>query len=368
MPTPIRVPRPVDPDVFIPIDWNIALGRRYLDKSSGQQRVFRHIRAVTPRNIAKSYAAIGDLTEAALRGHAAGDPNHLFIYMRRGVDELEQSFPTLYKEVGGEFPAFEFRQRGLTWEARPWGAPSSAWRVVCYGMALADVYKRRSSVWADVTTIFFDEFIDDGSRPLSREVDRFESFYDTVARNRFVRTIFAANPQFLTPGVSNPFFISDGVRVEEKMPEFVSLRPRSTLYWFPPTGRFGNQQLTDRQRELGDTDYSRMSRGGEFVHAYGIPTGKRGPHADPLLALRLDHEWYSIWTDDNGGVFADRGAPNTPDLPRYAMSPRDIAAGVKLYTWGDPLMAWVRERWREGAITFRDTSLYDTLQEIMARR
>lgn len=365
MTKPIRVRREVDPEVFLPIDFGLARSRRYLDKATGTQRNFKHVRAITPRNIAKSYSAIADRTEAALTGWASGDGNHKFLYMRRAVDEFDTAFPTIYKEVELEFPDFTFRQRGNEWQAKPWDAPPSSWRTICYGMALAETYKRRSSVWSDVDYVLFDEFIDDGSRPISNEVSRWESLYDTMARNRSVETLFMANPQFLTPGVMNPYFVADGITVTAKMPEWVSLRPKSTLYWFPPAGKFGNQQITERQRELGSSDYAKMSYGGEFVHAYGIPIGKRGPRAEPICALSLGGVWFSIWADDET-LYAERGATKA-DIPRYAMSPQDIRAGVRLYTWGDPLLGYVREQWRAGGIMFQDTAVHSELQLMMVR-
>jgi len=359
----IRVRRNVDPEIFKPIDFGLARSRRYLDKATNTQKRFKHIRAITPRNIAKSYSSVADRTEIALEAWAHGDPNRKFLYMRRAVDEFEQSFPTIYKEVEQEFPDFQFRCRGAEWQAKPWDAPPASWRTIAYGMALAESYKRRSSVWSDVDYILFDEFIDDGSRPIGNEVNRFESLYDTMARNRPVETLFMANPQFLTPGVMNPYFIRDGITVTPKMPEWISLRPKSTLYWFPPEGKFGNQQITDRQRELGDSEYAKMSYGGEFVHAYGIPVGKRSSKAEPLCGLLLNGEWFSIWADKEQ-IYAERGNNNS-DMLRYAFSPQDIRPGVRLYNWADPLLGYIREEWRNGGILFQDTSVHSSLQEMM---
>lgn len=359
----IRVRRTVDPDVFLPIDFGLARSRRYLDKASKTQKRFKHLKAITPRNIAKSYSSVAERTEIALTAWAHGDPNKKFLYLRRGKDEFDQAFPTIYKEVEEEFPDFQFRCRGEEWQAKPWDAPAASWRTIAYGMALIESYKRRSSVWSDVDYILFDEFIDDGSRPINNEVNRFESLYDTMARNRPVETLFMANPQFLTPGVMNPYFVKDGINVTAKMPEFVSLRPQSTLYWFPPEGKFGNQQVTDRQRELGKSEYAKMSYGGEFVHAQGIPVGKRGPRAEPICGLLLDGAWFSIWGDDDN-LYAERG-DNKSDMQRYAFSPQDIRAGVRLYNWSDPILNWVREEWRNGGILFKDTAVHASLQMMM---
>lgn len=365
----LRVPREIDPDVFIPFDPEIARSKRYLDKVTGLMVPYKHIRAITPRNIAKSYTATVDAIERALRGHVVNDGDHKTLYMRRGVDELETSFATLVKEVqkAREFPDFEFRQRGREWQAKPWDAPSSSWRTIIYGTSLREAYKMRSSVWSDVDSIVFDEFIDDGSNPIEGEAVKWDWVYDTIARNRPVRTLMIANPPMITPGVSNPYFVADGIRVDVEMPEWVRLKSKSTLYWFPKAGQFGNQQETSRQREVGDSEYGLMSNRGQFVNAYGIPVGKRDPLARPLCALLISKKWYSIWIGDSGQWFVERKAPKS-DIPRYAASPRDIAPGVSLFSRTvDHVTRAVKQAIISGSLQYEDTALLDEILPLITR-
>lgn len=358
----IREPRPIDPEVFIPFDASIAEEMTYKGKSG--LRAFKHVRCITPRNIAKSYSSSVDAIERGLRGHIKNDGTHKTMWMRRGVEELDTSFPTLLKEAQLEFPDFEFRQRGREWQARPWDSVASSWRTLIYGASLVESYKLRSSSWVDIEKIVFDEFIGDAGN-IEGEAVKWEWVYDTISRNRPVRTLMLANPQLITPGVSNPYFVADKIRVDVQMPEFIRVRPKSTLYWFPPEGRFGNQQVTERQLEVAGTEYGEMSNQGRFTNAYGLAVGKRGSRAVPLCGFLLNKEWYGIWVDGDQ-IYAERGIPNT-EMRKFALSPRDISKGVSLISRTNPLVKDVMSAIREGEMLYEDSALIDELLPIMVR-
>lgn len=371
----LRVPREIDRSKFIPLDFSIPRSHRYTDVD-GVTQPYKHIRVISARNVAKTYGEMVTHTEIALRGHIAGDPNRTFMYMRRGVDELENAFPTLYKEIREEFPEIEFRQRGDRWEARPWDSPASSWRTICYGVALREAYKKRSSFWNDVRHVMFDEFIDDGSLPLSNEITTWNSIYDTMARNRPVTTSFMANPQFMQAGVTNPYFQDDGLVITPKMPEFIRKPAKSTLYWFPKAGVFGNQEETARMREVAGTGYGQMSNGGEFVHAYAIPVGKRGSSAKPFVGLKVNGQWYSAWVQDTDDyIYLERGVPNDRTIERFAFTPPDIEMaskenrGTRLASKGrtEPALAIIKQAWTQGGVYFRDTAVNQELSVLFLK-
>lgn len=366
MALPIRVPRPVDRDKFIPIDFEIPRSHRYTD-ADGVTRPYKHVRAITARSIGKSYTELATRVEKAIRGHVDNDPTRTFMYVRRGADELDLAFPTILKQVSLEFPEFEFRQRGETWEVRPWDSPASAWRTVCYGVALSVVYKRRSNDFTDVEHIVFDEFVDNGG-PLhiENEAAQWESFYDSVDRHRGIHTTFLANPQFLGEGSTNPYLIADRVPVKAEMPEFVRRPEKSTLWWFPPAGKFGWQTPTTRMRETSGTEYAAMATGGENVNAQRVQVGKRGPKAVPLCAIKSNGTWYAAWTQPGDYLYLERGAPKT-DIPRYCLSKRDIEFGVLYAGYSEPILQYIRGEWKRGAIMFRDVSVSDELSSILVR-
>ncbi len=373
----IRTRRPVDPEYFIPIDFDIARRKLYRDSSTGKMTRYRHIRAITPRNIAKSYGTVGDAVERSLkawvRAAKAGerDQREKFIYLRRSVEELQNVFPSIMDDVGSEFPAWEFSTSKNILKARPYGSKNAReWKVLGYGMALTQAYSNRSKPFPGVVTILFDEFIDDGSLPIKDEEKMFQWLYDSVNRGKKpeeenVETILMANPQLLTPGVSNGYFTADGITVTENMPEFISVKKKSTLYWFPPGGQFGHQKVTDRQRELEGTEYAEMSYGGKHVNAMGTMTGKRGRYADLVCALRADKKLYSVWRDGDY-LYAERSAPKEWEVG-LALKPRDVGPGFRLPMQSDYTLKILKAHWRAGAVYFQDTQLRDELEPFMLK-
>lgn len=353
---------------FNPITYSALDDLRYYDKFEELMRGYTHQRVISPRDIGKSYEALCDAVERAIIGHATGQPNHQTMYMRRGQEELDEVLPVLLDDIFKEFPDFEFELRKRTWYVRPLTASDDrkAWRPVIVGQALRTSGKKRSTPFPNISHILFDEFIDDGNDKINDEANLFTGFYKTINRGGQrkgpVKTLFLANPPLTAAGISNPFLTNDGIRVSEEMPEFIPLKNKSTIYWFPRPGVYGNQTKGDFERMVEGTEYGDMALSGLFTGAYGRSVGKRGTNAWPVCGILMGRKNYSIWEDEAGVLFAERKAPKTPDLPWYAMSPRDIRPGVVLLSrTNDATKRAVKYAIASGGMVYEDAALFDEL-------
>lgn len=133
-----------------------------------------------------------------------------FIYMRRTDEDLKRCAPTMFNNIQKKFPTTKFEVCGN-------GKSGTILKInerICgqtIALSLADKFK--SVGFDDYTLIFFDEFLPDDGRFMSKEVGLALGFYQSVARgyDTPIRTncrfVFAANHVTLY----NPYFIELGI-------------------------------------------------------------------------------------------------------------------------------------------------------------
>lgn len=127
---------------------------------------------------------------------------HQTIYLRRYKTELDD-FGKFFDDIHEEFPDVDFEVKGKT--AYINGEPA------IYAIALSTGLIKKSTSYAKVMTIIFDEFVIDSKviHYLSNEVQAFLEFYETVARMREgVKVLFLSN----AVSIVNPYFLYWGIR------------------------------------------------------------------------------------------------------------------------------------------------------------
>ena len=124
-----------------------------------------------------------------------------FIYLRRYGSELKKikdSKEEFFKDLDKYFPDSKFDIKGdkMTINDKTFGYLAQ--------LSISDNYK--SVPFPDVDTIIYDEFIIENIKVhhyLDDEVNKFLSFYDSIARTRDVRVLFLAN----SVTMNNPHFL-----------------------------------------------------------------------------------------------------------------------------------------------------------------
>lgn len=118
------------------------------------------------------------------------DKGHQFVYLRRYVDEIDETAATYFDDVilNGEFPGVSIEYRGGTYYIND--------QIAGYAMALTKAKSYKSIAFPLVYFIIFDEFLieDNGhTRYLKNEVKQFLGLYMSIDRYRGVTVFFLAN-------------------------------------------------------------------------------------------------------------------------------------------------------------------------------
>ena len=214
-----------------------------------------------------------------------------FVWVRRYKTEFKDK-DKFFNAIKEEFPNDELTVKG--WTAYLNGQPFG------YFVPLSTSTSKKSVPYPNVNKIIFDEFIiDKGSiRYLTKEVDTFLEFYETVARLRNdVRALFLANaislinPYFLyfniKPDLSKRFNIYNQIAVElYKNDEYIEQKKHS---------RFGEL--------IAGTKYSDYAIDNQFFrddYTFIEPFPK---NLKFYAVIKYKSNFYGVWRNMESGIF-----------------------------------------------------------------
>ena len=124
--------------------------------------------------------------------------NEQFVYLRRYKTELKSSVPKFFDDIiaNNEFPEAKFKVKNNLFYIDD--------NIAGYALPLSTANILKSTSFAQVKTIIFDEFIIDKGcyHYLQNEVEQFLDIIETIARLRDVRVFMLGNAISIT----NPYF------------------------------------------------------------------------------------------------------------------------------------------------------------------
>ena len=170
------------------------------DKVLGFNATFSFL--VTSRGLGKTYGGIKMCVKDFLKN------GNEFIYLRRYKTEINSAAKHLFDAINlnNEFPGYTLLSEGnkffIQKKVEEGEKPEKT--LIGYSVALSTANILKSTNFAKVRTIMFDEFLLGPGvfHYLPNEVEAFLDFYETVARMRDVRVFFLGNA--ITQ--SNPYF------------------------------------------------------------------------------------------------------------------------------------------------------------------
>lgn len=116
----------------------------------------------------------------------------------------------------------------------------------------------------DVDKIIFDEFIiDKGTyRYLTKEVNAFLNFYDTISRDRDIKVYFIANAITMT----NPYFLYWDIDLPNQNKSFKLFKNNLILLEYINSSEFTNERIKTRFGQLiNNTEYGDFSLNNKFL-------------------------------------------------------------------------------------------------------
>lgn len=293
-----------------------------------------------------------------------------FIYLRRTVEELKDSVPTLFDDIKahGYFPNDEIKtnRKGIYFNDHLMGLPK----------ALSTSMTRKSIALPKVRWIVFEEFMVDGkhSRYLGSgqdEVFIFQNFYETVARmkdlqGQDVRVIFIANA-FSTVNI---YFQAFNVRLPTQPPYkryYTFNKDIAVCIWQEESYRKAKQQ----------SRWAQLNKGSKFEsHAYKnefyLDTStfiKLKPNdAEYHFSLVFQELTYSVWVDWSKGVYyiSTKGGNATPENTiAFTLEDNNINnIGIRRVK-NLPFMKMFRKAVDENSVFYDKLSTYHNLKEVV---
>ena len=171
------------------------------DKVLGYGSTFNFL--ITSRGLGKTYGAIKMAVKDYLKN------GHEFIYLRRYKTEISSASKRLFDalNLNNEFAGFNLLCEGNKFFIQPKSTEDNEKpekQLIGYAVALSTANILKSTNFAKVRTIIYDEFLLGPGvfHYLPNEVEAFLDFYETVSRMRDVRVFFLGNA--ITQ--SNPYF------------------------------------------------------------------------------------------------------------------------------------------------------------------
>lgn len=320
--------------------------------------------SVGGRGIGKSYGA----KKLAIRKWIQNRDQ--FIYLRRFTEELIAR-ETFFADIQHEFPQWDFRSNGNTFEAAPASTRDERkrpWETMGYAVALTTAQKNKSISYFKVKLIIFDEFILEKGflRYIPDESLVLNNFYSTVDRGQDkTRVIMLANAVSLM----NPYFIEYGiVPPEDGEPEIKLYNKNFIAVHFPKSEEFAAMFFQTRFGEfIKDTEYARYAVGNEFLDNRTELVRPKNPRAKHQFNLETKFGWISIWHDLRANQwYIARSLP--PNQLTFTMVPGRMDKDKMLLFYNDDLIVRMRTAYRTGRMEFDSPQAENIFLDLFNRK
>jgi hypothetical protein len=298
------------------------------------------------RGLGKTYGA----KRLAIRAYLKN--RDMFVYLRRHKEELT-SRDTFFADIQHEFPDWDFRANGNTFEAAPAHTRDDRkrpWDVMGYAIALSTAQKQKGVAFPRVKLIIFDEFILENGlvHYLPDEANVFNNFYSTVDRwQDKTKVLFLAN----AVSISNPYFLNYKIEVKAE-DEFIKLNDGFILCHFPNSAEFAASVMETRFGKFIDkTEYAKYAVANEFADNHGELVKPKDPRARFRYNLETRMGSFSIWHNQLAGEYY-AFAHQAPGQLSFTMVPEAVAPDKALLFYNDAMIQQLRTAYRFARVNF----------------
>jgi hypothetical protein len=326
--------------------------------------------AIGGRGIGKTYGAKKLAIKAWIKNR------DLFIYLRRYTEELIAR-DTFFADVQHDFPDWDFRANGNTFE----GAPASTrdekkrgWETMGYAVALSTAQKNKSISYHRVTLVIFDEFILEKGyvKYLPDEPTVLRNFYSTVDRGQDkTRVVMCANavsmmcPHLLEYGIAPPDKGEKEIQTYARTPN----NPNGFIAaHFPKSEEFAAVFYQTRFGEfIKGTEYARYAVGNEFLDNRTELVRPKNPGARHQFNLETKFGWISIWQDIRANEwYVGRALP--ANQLTFTMVPEKMGKDKMLLFYEDDIVKRMRTAYRTGRMVFDSPQAENVFLDLFNRK
>lgn len=328
--------------------------------------------AVGGRGIGKSYGAKKLAIDAWIKRRDQ------FIYLRRFTEELIAR-DTFFADIQHEYPDWDFRANGNTFEVSPASerdAKKRTWETMGYAVALTTAQKNKSISYYLVKLIIFDEFILEKGflRYIPNEATVLQNFYSTVDRGQdktrvlmLANSVSIMNPYFIEWGITPPTDGEKEVKTYAKSPQnpggFVAVH-------FPRSEEFAAVFFQTRFGEFIKTyspEYTRYAVGNEFADNRKALVRPKNPRAKHQFNLETRYGWLSIWQDMIANeYYVSRSLPD--NQLTFTLVPEKMDKGKMLLMPNDHVIVTLRTAYRMDRMEFDSPQAENAFMDLFTRR
>lgn len=217
-----------------------------------------------------------------------------FVYLRRYKTELKQSVPKFFDDI---IANNEFKNK-LVVKGNNFYIDG---KISGYALALSTANIMKSTSFAKVKTIIFDEFIIDKGcyHYLANEVTQFLDLIETIGRLRNVRVIMLGNAISIT----NPYFMYFDLRLPYKN-DTITFKDGSILVHYIKNEKYREVKKASRFGKLIDgTEYGKYAIDNEFLRDSKSFIAKKDTHSKYFFTLIINGTKYGIWASTKTNMF-----------------------------------------------------------------
>ncbi len=270
-----------------------------------------------------------------------------FVYLRRYKTELKTSVPHFFDDIVEKniFPGVNFKVKGNLFYIND--------KVAGYALPLSTANILKSTSFAKVKAIVFDEFIIDKGcyRYLLNEVETFLDIIETVARLRDIKVFMLGNAISIT----NPYFTYFNLSLPYNS-DVALFKDGSILVNYIKNENYREIKRASRFGKLIDgTEYGKYAIDNEFLRDSKSFIKKKEKHCKFYFILIINGKYYGVWNDYKNGVMyiSEDYDPNCP--VRYALNTKDHnESSILIRVRNSPLIRSVIDHYRLARLCFEN--------------
>lgn len=315
------------------------------------------------RGVGKTYGAIKLCINDFLKN------GHQFVYLRRYATELETSVPKFFDAIieNGEYEEHTFKIK----KNKRLSMFMIDGKVAGYAVPLSTSIILKSTSFASVRTIIFDEFIiDHGTyHYLNSECEKFLDLIETIGRLRDIRVFCLAN----AISISNPYFDYFNLSIPYKSEFKVCKRDKNgnplILINYIKNEEYRTAKRESRFGQLIDgTEYGQYAIDNEFLRDDSTFIEKRPAHCKQYSTINVNNHDYGVWRDHKTEIIyvCKDFDPNHPcyftvDVDWH--TDNTILVSARRSPWFNILIS----AFRVGALRFENQKIKNEMLDILRR-
>ena len=283
-----------------------------------------------------------------------------FVYLRRYKTELKSSVPKFFDDIkaNSEFPKNDMKVKNNMFYIDG--------KVAGYALPLSTANILKSTSFAKVKTIIFDEFIIDKGcyHYLQNEVEQFLDIIETIGRLREVKVFMLGNAISIT----NPYFTYFNLTLPYNS-DIALFKDGSILVNYIKNEEYRKVKKNSRFGKLIEgTEYGKYAIDNEFLRDSKAFIRKKDKSSKFFFILILNTKPYGVWNDyKNGFMFISEDYdPNCP--VRYAINSKDHSeSSVLLRVRNSPLIKSIIDHYRLARLCFESQKTKNLFLETLSK-